>query len=541
MPLKIHNSLTRTKEEFRPLDPAGRRVGIYVCGPTVYGPAHLGHAKSYVGFDVVVRWLRHSGFQVRYVQNITDVGHLVSDADEGEDKIAKEARLRGLEPMEVAERWTREYFEDMDALGVLRPDISPRATGHIPEQIEIVETLVRKGYAYEAGGSVYFDVAKWPEYGKLSGRRVEEAETGTRVAVKEEKRHPADFALWKKAEPGHIMRWNSPWGVGFPGWHIECSAMSMKYLGETFDIHGGGQDNRFPHHEDEVAQSEAATGKPFARYWMHNGLVTINGQKMGKSLGNYISLKELFGELPLDEKRKEIVKITKAYDPLVVRFLILQNHYGSNLDISEENLEAARKALTTLLVNYAICREFLANAQEGDAAQDVIEVVDHYRQSFAEAMDNDFNTSAAIGETNKFLARLLERGFVAGKDSKASLSAIVDAIATNCGKVLGIVPEEMPPSIDLIKLGIDALKRTSDGRLNHDLIHLAVEARGVLRSAGAGLGKLAKKKDAPPTPEVVSEAAKGLFDASDALRKKLADLGIVLEDTPKGTVWKLSK
>ena len=290
--LKVHNSLGRKLQEFKPLREGF--VGIYVCGPTVYGHCHIGHAKSYVSFDVIVRYLRYLGYHVRYVQNITDVGHLTDDADMGEDKIGVKAREMGIEPMEVAEMFTRSYFEDMDALNVQRPDISPRASGHIPEQIELVKALLDKGHAYEVEGNVYFDVPSFPEYGKLSGRSLDELAEGERVEGREDKRHPADFALWRRAEPGHLMRWNSPWGAGFPGWHLECSVMSTKYLGETADIHGGGIENSFPHHEDEIAQTEAATGKPFVRYWLHNGMVTVNGQKMGKSLGNFITLKDAF-------------------------------------------------------------------------------------------------------------------------------------------------------------------------------------------------------------------------------------------------------
>ena len=536
MPLRIHNTLTRRKEDFQPLTPG--RVGIYVCGPTVYGPAHLGHAKSYVAFDVVVRWLRHSGYAVRYVQNITDVGHLVSDADEGEDKIAREARARGLEPMEVAERWTREYFEDMDSLGVLRPDISPRATGHIPEQIELVQRLIDRGLAYEAGGSVYFDVARWPDYGKLSGRRVEEAETGTRVAAKEEKRHPADFALWKKADPTHIMQWNSPWGRGFPGWHIECSAMSMRYLGETFDIHGGGQDNRFPHHEDEIAQSEGATGKPFARYWMHNGLVTINGQKMGKSLGNYISLKELFGRAAIDERRKQIVGIAKGYDPLTVRFLILQNHYGSNLDISEDNLTAAEKALERIVRLALGYERSVEQGFDGDPAPEIAALIAEYRNDFAAAMNDDFNTAAALGETNKFLSKVLP--YASGRVPRSTAIQVTTVLRDLCGNVLGIYPaREQARRIigsEDAEIGAGVVEVRLKGA-----IEAAVEARAVLRSAGAKLGKIAKSGGPTIPPEAVSEEAKRLFEASDALRRKLADFGITLEDTPAGTQWKTGR
>ena len=292
MGLSVYNTLSRSLEEFHPLEEG--TVRMYVCGPTVYGHSHLGHAKSYVSFDVIVRWLRVLGYRVLYVQNITDVGHLTDDADEGEDKLIKQSRKDRVHPMQVAEMYTRSYFEDMDRLNVLRPDIAPRATGHITEQIALVEKLIALHLAYPVNGSVYFDVNAFAGYGKLSRRATDELTAGARVDVNTEKRNPADFAVWKKAEPGHIMRWPSPWGDGFPGWHLECSAMSMKYLGESFDIHGGGLENQFPHHECEIAQSEGATGKPFVKYWLHNNMVTVDGRKMGKSLGNFITLKDAF-------------------------------------------------------------------------------------------------------------------------------------------------------------------------------------------------------------------------------------------------------
>ncbi|MCK5225922.1 MAG: cysteine--tRNA ligase, partial [Planctomycetes bacterium] len=285
MSFELYNSLTRTKEEFKPLKKG--KAGVYVCGPTVYGHAHLGHAKSYVSFDILVRYMRYLGYSVTYVQNITDVGHLTDDADQGEDKLAVAAEKEKKHPMALAEFYTRSFFEDMDSLNCVRPDISPRASGHIIEQIELVKKLLKKGFAYEVNGSVYFDVSKFKDYGKLSGRNVEDMLAGARVEVSPEKKAPADFALWKKAEPNHIMQWPSPWGMGYPGWHLECSAMSMKYLGSTIDIHGGGLENQFPHHECEIAQSEAANGVPFVRYWLHNNMVTVDGQKMGKSLNNF--------------------------------------------------------------------------------------------------------------------------------------------------------------------------------------------------------------------------------------------------------------
>src|ERR1700690_2174042 len=327
MPLTIYNTLTRQKEEFKHLRDG--YVGMYVCGPTVYSDSHIGHGKSNVSFDIIFRYLRYLGNKVLYVQNITDVGHL---PDDGEDRMLKQSRINKVHPMQIAETITRSYFEDMDALNVVRPDISPRASGHIIEQIEIVKKLLANGHAYEVNGSVYFDVRKFKNYGKLSRRTIDDMKEGTRVELKTEKRNPEDFALWKRAEPEHIMRWPSPWGEGFPGWHIECSAMSMKYLGETFDIHGGGLDNQFPHHECEIAQSESATGKPFVKYWIHNNLVTVGGQKMSKSLGNVMLLKDAF----------------KKYSPLVVRFFILQSHYRSTLDFTNEALEGASKGLEKL-------------------------------------------------------------------------------------------------------------------------------------------------------------------------------------------------
>ncbi|MFQ5583743.1 MAG: cysteine--tRNA ligase, partial [Calditrichia bacterium] len=377
MKLQVYNTLSRKKEEFQSLNPG--RVHIYVCGPTVYSDSHIGHAKSYISFDVIVRYFRYLGYRVKYVQNITDVGHLTDDADEGEDKISKEARQEQLDPMEVAQKYTWSYFDDMDALHVNRPNISPHATGHIIEQIELIKRLIEKGYAYEVNGSVYYDVSKFPEYGKLSGRKTEELEAGVRVEANPEKCHQNDFALWKKAEPGHLMHWPSPWSEGYPGWHIECSAMSMKYLGETFDIHGGGVDNVFPHHECEIAQSEAATGKPFARYWLHNNMVTVNGQKMAKSTGNFITIKEA------------LVK----YSPETLRYFILSSHYRSPLDFSEDALQAAEKGLERLSNTYEKVKAHLLNAGDLTNFKAPFSVKD-YRRQFEEEMNDDFNSPKAI-------------------------------------------------------------------------------------------------------------------------------------------------
>ena len=346
MSLNVYNTLSRKKEEFIPLNPP--YVNMYVCGPTVYGHAHLGHAKSYVSFDVIYRYLLYKEYKVKYIQNITDVGHLTDDADEGEDKIAKKAREERLEPMAIVETFTKSYFDDMDALNVKRADIYPRASGHIIEQIEMIETLIVKKNAYEVNGTVYFDVRSFKEYGKLSGRNLDESKSGTRVGVKSDKKNPEDFALWKKAGPEHLMKWNSPWGEGYPGWHVECSAMSKKYLGDSFDIHGGGMENQFPHHECEIAQSESANDKPFVKYWMHNNMVTRDGVKMGKSLGNSITLKEAI----------------KKHGAMAVRFFVVNSHYRSNLDYSEHALESAAKGLKR--INTAISElEFRVKSNSG--------------------------------------------------------------------------------------------------------------------------------------------------------------------------------
>ncbi len=341
--ITLYNTLTRTKQEFQPIN--APHVGIYVCGPTVYGDPHLGHARPAITFDLLFRYLQAEGYKVRYVRNVTDVGHLEHDADEGEDKIAKKARLEQLEPMEVAHYYTERYHRAMDSLGVLTPSIEPHASGHIIEQIEFVKKILDAGYAYESNGSVYFDVEAYDKkfhYGKLSGRNLDDIVTNTRALDgQSDKRNSFDFALWKKASPEHIMRWPSPWGDGFPGWHMECSAMSTKYLGEQFDIHGGGMDLMFPHHECEIAQSTAALGHDSARYWVHNNMISINGQKMGKSLGNFITLEEVFtGAHKL---------LAQSYSPMTVRFFILQAHYRSTLDFSNEALQAAEKGLDRLM------------------------------------------------------------------------------------------------------------------------------------------------------------------------------------------------
>jgi cysteinyl-tRNA synthetase len=496
MALQVYNSLTRRKEAFEPIDPP--HVGMYVCGPTVYGDAHLGHAKSYISFDVVLRYLRYLGYEVRYVQNITDVGHLTEDqvgmADEGEDKLVREASRRHIHPMQLAEQFTRSYFEDMDALNCLRPDISPRASGHICEQIEHVQRLLERGHAYEVNGSVYFDVAGWAEYGRLSGRQVDQMQAGARVAVNEEKRHPADFALWKRAEPGHIMQWPSPWGRGFPGWHIECTVMSQKYIGETLDIHGGGLENQFPHHECEIAQAEAATGKPFTRYFLHNNMVTVEGTKMGKSLGNFITLKQVF-----EGHEEHHEKLSKKYDPLVVRFLVLQSHYRSPLDFSDTGLQAAEAGYQRLTNAVLSVRKALAAAPAGEPTAEVQQMLGPLQARFGEAMDDDFNAPVALAvlfdlvtESNKL---------VAGGANAGSLQAVDDAFRRLGGDALGIVPDQY------------------------------------VQGGGAGAG------DEAALVELLIETRAGLraarqFALADAVRDKLTALGIQLEDGPQGTTWK---
>ena len=381
--ITLYNTLSRRKEEFEPLTPG--RVGMYVCGPTVYGDPHLGHARPAVTFDLLFRYLRSLGYKVRYVRNITDVGHLEHDADQGEDKIAKKARLEQLEPMEVAHYYTERYHRAMDELNVLSPSIEPHASGHIIEQIEFVKRILDAGFAYESNGSIYFDVEAYNRkhnYGRLSGRNLDDILTNTReLDGQSDKRHSFDFALWKKAAPEHIMRWPSPWSDGFPGWHMECSAMSTKYLGERFDIHGGGMDLMFPHHECEIAQSTAALGHDSAKYWVHNNMITINGQKMGKSLGNFITLEELFnGSHKL---------LTQAYSPMTIRFFVLQAHYRSTLDFSNEALQAAEKGLDRLMTGV----ETLAKIQPAAAS-----TVDpsELESRCAAAMADDLNSPMVI-------------------------------------------------------------------------------------------------------------------------------------------------
>jgi cysteinyl-tRNA synthetase len=512
MALQLYNTLTRTKEDFAPLQEG--RVGIYVCGPTVYEHSHVGHAKSYVSFDVIVRYLRYVGYKVTYIQNITDVGHLLGDTDEGEDRLIRQSRLEQKHPMEIAEYYTRSYFEDMDALGVVRPDISPRATGHIIEQIELVRTLLAKGYAYETNGSVYFEIGKFKDYGRLSGRNVEELIAGRRVEVKSEKRHPADFALWKKAEPAHIMQWPSPWGMGYPGWHVECSAMSMKYLGQSFDIHGGGLDNQFPHHESEIAQSVCATGKPFAKYWIHNNLVTVNGQKMSKSLGNTVALKDTFG----------------TFSPLVVRFFILQSHYRSTLDFSEQALTAADEGLEKLHNTVRNLRDQIAASDEGSNANVSLE---SHKARFLEAMNDDFNAPQAIAvlfEYTKDVNGLINSG---EKFSRSSLQKIDDLYSELGERILGIIPTATE------KLLLPRRRASVQG-VGSMSASVKVE---VGESVGTNLSTTdSERRLIQVLVDLRNEARLNkLWNFSDRIRGELSKLGIILEDKKDGTVWKRSR
>lgn len=489
MGLKLYNSLSRLKDEFVPL--VEGRVGIYVCGPTVYGHAHLGHAKSYVSFDVLVRYLRYLGYGVTYVQNITDVGHLTDDADEGEDKLAVAAKKEHRHPMEVAELYTRSYFDDMDRLNLVRPDISPRASGHIIEQIEMVKTLIEKGHAYEVNGNVYFDVSSFAEYGKLARRKVEDMITGTRVEVSADKRSPVDFALWKKAEANHIMQWPSPWGMGYPGWHLECSAMAGKYLGETIDIHGGGLENKFPHHDCEIAQSEAANGKQFVRYWLHNNMVTVDGTKMGKSLNNFITLKQAFSGVH--------ERLTRAYDPIAVRQLILNSHYRSPLDFSDAALFSAQSGYDKITECVKAVRKAIADTADGEADEKVVEQLKELRGKFEEAMNDDLNTAVALSVIFELVR--VSNGLLAGDVNKGTLEVLAKEFDVLGGNVLGIVQESYAEAAG------------GDDELLDHLLVMMIEQRSDAK----------KNKD---------------YATADAIRDKLLSFGIVLEDKPGATEWR---
>jgi len=488
--MEIYNTLSRQKEEFKPL--VEGHVGMYVCGPTVYGDPHLGHARSAISFDILFRYLLHKDYKVRYVRNITDVGHLENDADAGEDKLAKKARLEQLEPMEVAKYYTDRYHDMMDALNVRRPSIEPNASGHIMEQIAMVQQILDAGFAYEVNGSVYFDVVKYNQqyrYGILSGRILEDLLSSTRdnLEGQEEKRNSVDFALWKKAQPEHIMRWSSPWSEGFPGWHLECSAMGRKYLGEQFDIHGGGMDLLFPHHESEIAQSEIANHQAPCRYWMHNNMITINGKKMGKSLGNSIMLEEFFiGNHALLER---------AYSPMTVRFFILQAHYRSTLDFSNEALQAAEKGLKRLLDAAKLLDKIQPIENNNNSEQMVAEIV----KKCYEALDDDLNTPIAIAHLFDAVRIINAANDKKENLSKAAIEQLQKLFHDVVGEVLGLRDDQ---------------QNSGNNELLDGVIRMILDVRNVAKT----------NKD---------------FATSDKIRNELTALGITIKDTKDGSTWSL--
>lgn len=484
--LYIYNTLSRKKEQFIPLHE--NKVGMYVCGPTVYGDAHLGHARPAITFDILFRYLQHLGYKVRYVRNITDVGHLENDADSGEDKIAKKARLDELEPMEVVQYYTNRYHQAMEALNVLPPSIEPHASGHIMEQIDFTKKILDAGFAYESEGSVYFDVEKYNKkyhYGKLSGRNIDEMlETTRELDGQSEKRRSVDFALWKKAAPEHIMRWKSPWSDGFPGWHMECSAMGTKYLGEEFDIHGGGMDLMFPHHECEIAQSTAALGKETVKYWMHNNMITIAGQKMGKSLGNFITLEQFFtGNHPL---------LSKAFSPMTIRFFILQAHYRSTVDFSSEALEASEKGLERLMDGYARLQKIAASATS------TVETAG-LREKCEEAMQDDLNTPIVISHLFDALKSINLVHDGKATISETDLEELKSVFKLFVEDLLGLKTEDAASGTN------DAYKKAIDLLLN-----IRLEAK--------------QNKD---------------WATSDKIRNELTALGFEIKDTKDGFEWKI--
>ena len=498
--LEIYNSLTRFKETFKPLHEG--HVGMYVCGPTVYGDAHLGHARPAITFDILYRYLQYLGYKVRYVRNITDVGHLEHDADEGEDKIAKKARLEQLEPMEVVQFYTNRYHRDMAALNVLPPSIEPHASGHIIEQIAFVQKILDRGYAYVSNGSVYMDVEKYAKdypYGKLSGRNLNDIVTETReLDGQDEKKHSYDFALWKKAAPEHIMHWPSPWSEGFPGWHMECSTMGTKYLGEQFDIHGGGLDLIFPHHEAEIAQSCAALGHESVHYWMHNNMITIAGKKMGKSYNNFITLEQFFsGNHPL---------LSKPFGPMVIRFFILQAHYRSTVDFSSEALEAAEKGLQRLQEAYTRLMKIKPSAETTPSLLGEGRGEASLRQRCQEAMDDDLNTPfviAALFDSAKAINTVHD-----GKAtiSEADLKELKEVWKTYAIDILGLRLEEEGSS----------LQGGDGGRLHafHSAIDLLLNIRLQAK----------QNKD---------------WATSDRIRNELTALGFQIKDTKDGFEWSI--
>jgi cysteinyl-tRNA synthetase len=484
--LLIYNTLSRKKEQFKPLNPP--HVGLYVCGPTVYGDAHLGHARPAITFDLVFRYLKHLGYKVRYVRNITDVGHLVNDADEGEDKIAKKARLEQLEPMEVVQFFTDRYHKNMEDLNTLKPSIEPRASGHIIEQMELIDKILENGFAYESDGSIYFDVeafSKKFDYGKLSGRKIEELMANTReLEGQSEKKNSFDFALWKKATPEHIMRWPSKWSDGFPGWHLECSAMSQKYLGGEFDIHGGGLDLQFPHHECEIAQS-TAYGHEAVHYWMHNNMITINGQKMGKSLGNFITLDQLFGG--------DNDVLEQAYSPMTVRFFILQAHYRSPLDFSNDALKAAEKGFNRLMAAIKTLNKIQTS---NESTVDVKAL----QEKCYEALNDDINTPILI-------AHLF--------DGVKSINSLADGKE----KITAEDLEQLKKLYTEFTFDILGLKEEGESEGSDELLGKVVELLLNTRMEAK------KNKD---------------WATADRIRDELTQMGIVVKDTKDGFDWEVA-
>jgi cysteinyl-tRNA synthetase len=482
--LQLYNTLSRQKEPFSPINPPF--VGLYVCGPTVYGEAHLGHARPYVTFDVLNRFLTHLGYKVRYVRNITDVGHLENDADEGEDKIAKKARLEQLEPMEIVELYTNSFHESMRLLNNNHPSIEPRASGHIPEQIEMIQRIINNGFAYESNGSVYFDVinySKTNDYGKLSGRVIEELIAGAgndrRVLEgQEEKRNLEDFALWKKADSRHIMRWQSPWSEGFPGWHIECSAMSRKYLGETFDIHGGGMDLVFPHHESEIAQSKGSCGHAPVKYWMHNNMITINGRKMGKSLGNFITLKEFFtGSNSL---------LDQSYSPMTIRFFILQAHYRSTLDFSNDALKAAEKAYKRIINGLRSLRQMHHPGIILNINTELTERIDNAQKQAYDGMADDMNTAIAMASLFELLkiVNSLKGGQISWETiSLDAFERLKTTYITFVEEIFGLL-EEKGKTADTLDFLMDAILESYKNAKDRKDYPLVDQIRAQIKSEG---------------------------------------------------------
>ena len=485
--LVIYNSLSRQKEPFRPLHPPF--AGLYVCGPTVYSDAHLGHARPAVIFDLLYRYLLHLGYKVRYVRNITDVGHLENDSDEGEDKIEKKARLEHLEPMEVVQKYMNTFHRNMDQLNTLKPSIEPRASGHIIEQQVFIKLLINKGYAYEVNGSVYFDVLKYNEkhnYGKLSGRVLEELQTSSRALEgKEEKRSSFDFALWKKAAPEHLMRWHSPWSEGFPGWHLECSVMSTKYLGDVFDIHGGGMDLQFPHHDCEIAQSAAALGKESVRYWMHNNMITINGQKMARSLGNFITLDQLFSG--------DHTMLEKPYSPMTIRFFILQAHYRSTIDFSNEALQAAEKGFQKLM------KAIETIPKLKHSAKSTIDVI-NLRKKCYKSIDDDLNSPKLISHLFEGVNYINQVNDGIEKLHHKSINLLKGLFDDFVFSIMGLKNEKA---------------EIGDHELSKKLINLIVKLRQEVKS----------KND---------------WKTSDKIRQELNQLGITIKDRKDGPDWEMN-